>query len=85
MAEQESTGSMKGLSVVAEALRAEDFPANKEDLAYAVGDIQIQDSHHHWVPIREVLDLIPEKDFRSAEEAVRAIRAAVQQLSSHAA
>src|SRR5258705_3981332 len=47
---------MVGIRTVAEALRGEDFPMDRQALAYAVGDIGVEDSRGALVPVRIVLD-----------------------------
>jgi hypothetical protein len=69
---------LSGIEAVAEALRAEDFPMDKHALAYAVGDIDVEDGHGGSVPVRNVLDAITQDDFASADLAVRAIRSAAR-------
>ena len=65
---------LRGIDAVADALRAEDFPMDKQALAYAVGDIDVEDGHGGSVPVRNVLDVLEQSEFASAELAVRAIR-----------
>jgi len=83
---QEKNGKgTKGIRTIAEVLRAEDFPADKHDLAYSIGDLEVQDSKGHSIPVRVILDYIEQSEFKSAEEAVRAIRGAVEKASKKVA
>ncbi len=68
---------MRGIDTVAEALGAEDFPMNKQDVAYSVGDIEVEDSRGRSVPVRIVLDAIDQEEFATAEGVIHAIRAAL--------
>lgn len=68
--------TVEGIDGVEAALRAEDFPMDKEALAYAVGEIEISDPSGATVPVRNVLDRIAVESFASVEEAVSAICAA---------
>ncbi|HEY8516544.1 MAG TPA: hypothetical protein VIS07_13615 [Candidatus Binatia bacterium] len=73
--------ALEGIDDVEEALRGEDFPMDKEGLAYAVGEIEISDSSGRIVPVRSVLDVIDQERFASVEEAVAAICAAVDRAA----
>jgi hypothetical protein len=65
---------MRGLRAVAEALRAEDFPMDRHAIDYSVGDIEVEDGHGGFLPVRQLTDQFGNKEFHSAEEVVRAIR-----------
>ncbi len=72
----EDDDELRGIAAVEDALRAEDFPMDKQALAYSVGDIDVEDGRGGFVPVRVVLDAIRQDEFASAEAVVRAIRAA---------
>jgi hypothetical protein len=72
MAEQ-NRKVLKGFQTVAEALRAEDYPLDVSGLNYAVGDIDVEDGSGSMVPIRDLTDRMPEREFTSAEDAIRAL------------
>ncbi|MEW6270554.1 MAG: hypothetical protein AB1689_14800 [Thermodesulfobacteriota bacterium] len=67
---------LEGIDDVEEALRGEDFPMDKQGLAYSVGEIEIRDSTGRTIPVRAVLDVVSQERFASVEEAVSAICAA---------
>jgi hypothetical protein len=64
---------LRGLDAVAEALQAEDMPIDKQGIAYAVGDAEIEDGRGGWVPVRQVLDRVSAERFDSADDAVDAL------------
>jgi hypothetical protein len=68
--------TLEGLGDVEAALRAEDFPMDKGALAYSVGEIEVRDARGRSVPVRRVLDVIPNERFATVQEAVEAIRVA---------
>jgi len=71
-----------GFDTVAEALAGEDFPMDKQGLAYSVGDVEVVDREAGVaVPVRVLLDSIRQDTFASAEIAVRAIRDALERLA----
>jgi len=72
---------LRGIAAVADALRAEDFPMDKQGLAYSVGDIDVEDGRGGFVPVRVVLDAIAREEFPSADAAVRAIREAARRAA----
>lgn len=65
--------TLEGIADVAAALAGEDFPMDKQALAYSVGEIEIRDRRGRSVPVRRVLDVIALQHFASPDEAVRAI------------
>jgi hypothetical protein len=73
------------MAAVAQALREEDFPMDKQGINYAVGDIEVEDGQGGYVLIRRLTDFMGEKDFASAEEIVRALHKAVEQARNQAA
>jgi hypothetical protein len=77
--EQPDTG-LRGIDAVAEALRGEDFPTDKQDLYYAVGDAEVEDGHGGWIVVRDVLDRVTRDEFASAEDALREIHHAVKRV-----
>ncbi len=81
--EAKSKFQVKGMAAVAETLRLEDFPMDKHGLAYSVGDIEITSTHGRSFPVRLVLDQLTQDEFRSAEEAVRAIRSTLERMPSN--
>jgi len=70
--------TVEGIDGVESALRAEDFPMDKQGLAYAVGDIEIRTATGDTVAVRDVLDHVGASRFASVEEAVSAICAAAE-------
>jgi hypothetical protein len=69
--------TVEGIEGVEAALRAEDFPLDKQGLAYAVGEIEVRTRSGESVPVRDVLDGIEAATFASVEEAVSAICSAL--------
>lgn len=65
--------TLAGIEDVRAALRAQDFPMDKQALAYSIGEIEVRDHAGRSVPVRRVLDAMRDELFASADEAVRAI------------
>jgi hypothetical protein len=76
MANESTDDALVGIEAVADALRAEDFPMDKEGLAYSVGDIDVEDGRGGTIPVRVLLDRIEQDEFGSADIAIAAIRRA---------
>ncbi|MGZ3699806.1 MAG: DUF5789 family protein [Bdellovibrionota bacterium] len=66
-----------GLRPVLEALRLEEFPSDKKNLYYSVGDMTITDQRGEPIAVRDVLDQIPKTNFNTVEDAIESIREAV--------
>lgn len=76
---EDQTGvAMQGIDTVAQALRFEDFPTDKQNLYYSIGDIEIENGVGAMVPVRDVLELVPEERFTTARDALQAICRAAQ-------
>ena len=65
--------TLAGIEDVRAALRAQDFPMDKQALAYSVGEIEVRDHAGRGVPVRRILDAMRDELFASPDEAVRAI------------
>jgi len=65
---------MQGWKTVAEALRVEDYPMDRHSIDYAVGDIEVPNASGDLVPVRILTDRLEQDEFRSAEEAIRALQ-----------
>ncbi len=76
---------MRGMRAVAEALRLEDFPEERMDIDYAVGDIEVEDGKGGYVPVRELTEDLRGRTFRSAEEVVRALQQVIAERARRAA
>ncbi len=63
-----------GLEVVLESLQVESFPMDKEALDYAIGDLEITDAGGVGLPVRELLDRVPESRFDDTESVAAALR-----------
>jgi hypothetical protein len=70
---------MRGIQVVIDALRAESYPMELEEVNYNVGDIEVEDGHGGWVPVRQLTERFIRNRFYSAEEVVREIRQCLKQ------
>ena len=66
-----------GLEAVLAALQEEDFPMDKEDLYYAVGDLAVTDAEGRIVSVREVLDRTEKARFQTVDEVAKTLRSAV--------
>ena len=75
----------RGFEALVDALAAEDFPMDKQGLAYSVGDLEIEDGRGGFVPIRIVLEGLDRDVFPSCDAAVRAIRAALPRAAGRGA
>jgi DNA-binding transcriptional ArsR family regulator len=75
----------KGLHALAEALRHEDFPIDKEGIHYAVGDFQVQDVNGQSISVRELTERLKEDEYRSVEELMKAIHSSLGFQKSKAA
>lgn len=71
---------MSGLELIRDALRVEDFPMTTEDLDYAIGDVEVSDSHGKWMPVRRVLDVVPTHKFHSVQEVIDAIQSHAERV-----
>jgi len=69
---------LRGFEALAEALDAEDFPMDKQAVAYSVGDIEVEGRGGALVPVRVLLDRIPGDQFGNVDAVVRALRAAAR-------
>ena len=69
---------LRGFETVSEALDAEDFPMDKQAIAYSVGDIEVEGRGGALVPVRVLLERIPRDEFLDANAVVRALRAAAR-------
>ena len=66
-----------GLEAVLAALREEDFPMDKQNLYYMVGDLNVTDEAGRIVTVREVLDRVDRPSFRSVDDVAAALRSAM--------
>jgi hypothetical protein len=71
-------GPLRGFRAVAEALRLEDYPLDKEGIDYAVGDIEVENGANSWVPVRDLTDRVRREGFNSPEEIIRALHEALE-------
>jgi hypothetical protein len=67
-----------GLEAVLAALREEDFPMDKQNLYYMVGDLNVTDESGGIVSVREVLDRVDRSSFRSVDDVAAALRSAMR-------
>jgi len=75
----------KGLQIVAEALRMEDYPIDKSGINYSVGDLEVEDSKGRHIAVRDIVDQLKDEEFRSPEEVMRAIYDAITQRQDEVA
>src|SRR5581483_5171396 len=74
----EPVRNLRGLLAVYDALDLEDFPMQRVDVDYAVGDIDLDDEVGGTVAVHELTDSFSDKiEFRNPEEVIRALRGAV--------
>ena len=64
---------LSGIDLVAQVLKLEEFPCDKQALYYSVGDIEIDDSGGQRVAVRDVLEQVSEDEFMTARDALHAI------------
>ncbi len=64
---------LRGLDLVAQALKQEQFPCDKLALLHSVGDIEIEDCTGSWIAVRDVLERISENEFTTARDALHAL------------
>ncbi len=64
---------LQGIETVAQALRLETFPTDKQNLYYSVGDIDIENADGHRVAVRDVLGQVQEERFMTERDALAAI------------
>lgn len=69
----------RGFDVVEEALKQESYPMDDHEINYAVGDIEVEDGHGGFIPVRRLTDSISGKRFDSAEAVVEALKKAAKQ------
>lgn len=72
-----------GLELIEDSLRVEDFPMTREDLDYAIGDVEVEDAQGRFVAVRRVLDVVPQREFATCDEVVSAIKQYVDQTAHH--
>ena len=65
--------TLAGIEDVRAALRAEDFPMDKQALAYSVGEIVVRDHAGRSVPVRRVLDAMRDELATILDDRQRAI------------
>lgn len=80
-----SSMQMRGMKAVAEALRLEDYPMDRETIDYTVGDVEVEDGAGGFVPVRDLTTLMPRQDYRSAEEIMRALHESAERRRRAAA
>ncbi len=76
---------LRGMRTVVEALRQEEFPMDNEAINYCVGSIEVENGEGGYIPVRDVTDRIPKKEYRSAEEVVRALHNVIDRVKPRAA
>jgi hypothetical protein len=73
--ERKTNRPLKGLNVLSDALRLEEFPMDKQELYYSVGDILIGfPGRGASVPTRDLLDEIEGDEFDSFQEVIEAVK-----------
>jgi 2-haloacid dehalogenase len=70
--------NVEGLDAIVDALRAEDFPMDREGVFYSVGDLEIGDRYGRRFVVRRLLDGIEQASFATAEDLARVLRAALR-------
>lgn len=73
---------IRGMQAVHDALKLEEYPATKQDINYAVGDIEVEDAKGGYLPVRMVLDNVGQSNFTNAEEVVSALQKAIQKTAA---
>jgi hypothetical protein len=84
-ASDEPVRHMQGLKTVKEALRLEDFPMNREEIDYAVGDIDIDDRHGGYIPVYQLTEYFTTAQFESPQEVIDALKEARRKFKRQAA
>jgi hypothetical protein len=77
---EEAGKPMRGLSLVEDALSAEDFPMSRTDIDYSVGDIEIEDGRGGYIPIRQLTENMRREAFKSPDDVLRTLTAARDSL-----
>jgi len=67
-----------GLRAVVEKLRSEEFPMDKQDIDFSVGDMEVEDGLGSTIPVRRVTPFIEAQNFSAAEQVVRSLQGALQ-------
>ncbi len=67
-----------GLVAVLAALQQEEFPMDKEDVYYAVGDLAVTDAAGRILSVREVLDRVETSRFQSSGDVAHALEAVIR-------
>lgn len=85
MQERETTGRvMRGMSTLAQALRAESYPMDVHDIDYSVGDLEIQGGRGDWIAVRDLTERFERRDFASAEDVMAELRRVLGERSAAA-
>lgn len=65
------------LKAVVETLRGEDFPMDKRDIDYSIGDMDLDGPDGTLVPVRDLTDRLERDSFSSPEEVMRSLQGAL--------
>jgi hypothetical protein len=84
-ASEEPVRHMQGLKTVKEALRLEDFPMSREEIDYAVGDIDIEDRHGGFIPVYQLTEYFQKTQFETPEEIIDSLKEARRKFKKPAA
>lgn len=84
-ASDEPVRHMQGLKTVKEALRLEDFPMTREEIDYAVGDIDIEDRHGGFIPVYQLTEYFQQSQFENPAEVIHALKEARRKFNKRAA
>jgi predicted metal-dependent hydrolase len=85
MNKSEHKGPPRGFRYVTEALRLEDFPMGRHEIDYCVGDVEVEDGHGGYAPVRNLTDRFGDKLFGNAEEVIKVLHEAVAHRRKRAA
>jgi hypothetical protein len=81
MIRSEEGARRAALEQVAQVLRAEQFPMEKEQVYYSVGDLLVLGPSGVPLPVRDVLDRVERTYFTTVEQTVQAIALAAQTMA----
>jgi hypothetical protein len=70
-AAEEPVRRLRGVNALVEAVRSEaweEFPMDHEAIDYSFGDIEVEDGHGGWLPVRDLTDHLVADRYGSADE-----------------
>jgi hypothetical protein len=74
--DEEPVRHLQGLKTIREALGLEDFPMSKEEVDYAVGDVDVEDGKGGFIPVYQLTERFKQNLFDTPEDVIHALQRA---------